>query len=102
MVGRPGPRPERWKYKDPDIRKKYIPFLRAKAQAAFRNEEWTLTFEDWLKFWTESNWALRGKSNVSLCLTRKDYAYGWHIKNVEIAPRIELIRRQHQARKKEL
>ena len=78
---------------DPDLHKMYIPYLRAKAQANFRDEGWDMTFEDWADIW-HGIWDQRGRQVDCLCITRIDESEAWSPKNCEIIERREqLIRR---------
>ena len=86
-------RPLRWKNSDPLIHKKYMPFLRHRAQCAFRKEDYELTFEDWLVIWTEEAWSLRGRDRNALCMTRKDVEGSWRLDNCELVTRVEMLRR---------
>jgi hypothetical protein len=61
----------------------YIPWLKARAQANFRNEEWLLTFEDWFALW-DGIWHQRGRDSDDLCLARMDMSGPWSVANVEI------------------
>ena len=88
-----GPNLNRRKHKDPDIHKKYVPFLRARAQANFRNEEWTLTFEDFLELWPEDLWNQRGHEKHNYSMGLVDLKGGWHRHNVQVCPRIDLLTR---------
>ena len=91
-----GPRPERWIHSDPDIHKKYIPFLRQKAQAAYRFEEWQLNFEEFLSIWNEAAWNMRGRKADSICMTRIDWEGPWSKDNVELVTRLTVLQRKGQ------
>ena len=75
---------------DPQRRDKYYAYLKHKAQANFRGEEYSLTWEDWEDLWCEPNWSNRGRKITDLCLTRLDYKGPWSVDNV-----IVCTRRQH-------
>lgn len=88
-------RPNAWVYKDPFDHARHKPFLRARAQANFRAEEWLLTFEDWCSFWsTEDLWACRGRGRHDLCLSRIDFDGAWAVNNCEIVERIHQLNKQ--------
>ena len=53
-------------------------WVRSRAQAWFRKEEWTLTFSEFCVFWnTPELWAKRGRSSDSWVLTRRDPLAAW-------------------------
>lgn len=61
---------------------------RAKCQARYRGEEWTLTFEEFYELWTENdNHLYKGVHSEDLCMTRLDLDSAWELANVEIATR---------------
>lgn len=62
------------------------------CQARFRGEDWQLSFEDFQKIWGDQ-WPLRGRSNQSLCLTRRDPEQAWDHQNTELVTRLESLRR---------
>ena len=91
------PRDFAWHYQDPNEHAMHLPFLRARAQANFRNEGWTLTIEQWFALWRD-RWHLRRRTKDSLCLTRRDWSKPWQWDNVEIVTRQEqLARAAHEA-----
>lgn len=90
------PRDFAWHYKDPLEHEMHLPFLRARAQANFRNEGWTLTIEQWFAIWRD-HWSQRGRGKNSLCLTRKDWTQPWSEDNIEIVTRLEQLGRAARA-----
>lgn len=91
-------RPKAWIYKDPFDHQRHLPFLKARAQAKYRDEPWELTPEDWFSLWsTPELWAQRGRHADSLCLVRIDQEGSWSMNNVEIIVRLEQLRRQRAA-----
>ena len=72
------------------LRNKYYAYLKHRAQARHRSEDYTLTWEDWHELWTEDSWQCRGRRVTDLCLGRLDWAEGWHKNNVRV-----MTRRQH-------
>jgi hypothetical protein len=67
-------------------------YTRAKCQAAFRYEDWELTYADWCDFWpNEQIWAMRGRMGDSLCLTRRDLDKPWSRSNCCLLPRTNII-----------
>ncbi len=82
--GARGPRPHVWKCGTDEYKHSmYIPWLKAKAQANFRDEEWHLSFDDWFKLW-DGRWHLRGRDSTNLCLARMDMNGAWEVANVKI------------------
>ena len=93
--GRPGPRPRVWKSgPDPIRHDQYIAWARARSQAAYRKEQWLLTFEQWAEFWRDC-WHQRGRTKNTVCLSRRDYDEAWCVENCEI-----ITRREHNLRQK--
>lgn len=69
-------------WKDPFDVDRCLKFNRARTQARFRGEQWTMTFEDWNEFWpTPEIWSQRGRSGDRLCLTRRDPTGPWSREN---------------------
>lgn len=64
------------------------------AQAKFRGESHSITFEQWSQIWTTDLWFSRGKQPMDICLSMIDPKVGWHLGNVEIITRAEQLRRQ--------
>lgn len=94
-TGRKGPRPLLWKMgPDPVIHAQYVAWMRARAQAHFRREPWDLTFEQYQSLWGDQ-WANRGRTRDTLCLSRYDYDLGWSMDNCRLVTRQE--HNQHQA-----
>lgn len=82
MSRRPGPRPETWKTgPDPERHQQYTAWQRAHAQARFRNEAWSLTFDEFCHAWG-SDWPRRGRALGSIMMVRRDPSGGWHSDNV--------------------
>lgn len=92
-IKRPKIRPDLWMYKDPKVHKKHLPFLRARAQAHFRKEQWDLTMDDWCEIWTDEAWANRGRGSNQTALTRIDLNQGWTRDNVELLTRSQQLKR---------
>ena len=89
--------PNKWKT-GPDLhtREKYYAFLKHKAQAEWRGEDYELTWKDWQVLWPDELYARRGRSIDSLVLARKDWNGVWSLDNCETC-----TRREHFKRKKE-
>lgn len=88
-----GPRPHTWKSgPDPQLHAQHTQWLRQRAQANFRSEAWTMSFEDFVKIWG-TDWCHRGRASEELCMTRTDYDLPWDLNNVVIVPRHEHVRR---------
>jgi len=94
MPGKPGPRPNAWiTGPDPVRHKRYIAFLRQKAQANFRDEGWNFTFDEWLAVWGE-NIVYRGRQRGTMTMVRVDYKQPWSKTNSRIVDRREHSRVQ--------
>jgi len=74
---------------DPVIHKKYVAWARARAQAHFHDQIWTISFDQWQQIWGD-DWNQRGRSSTSLCLSRINLREAWDISNVHL-----ITRRQH-------
>ena len=84
----------------PGILSEYrMSWCRMKAQAKFRGEEFTITWEEYQAIW-EGRWHLRGTYKTSQVLVRKDSSQPWCVDNVEIVVRLEQWRRQNKVRGK--
>ena len=75
----------------------YTPFLKAKAQANYRQEGWSMTFDDFFDLWN-GKWERRGRKPDDLCLTRIDVEKPWTRDNVYIIERLEHLKMQNQKR----
>jgi hypothetical protein len=80
-------------HQDPELHLRYKPFLRARSQAWYRNEDWHLEFEDWCEFWPIELWYLRGRGSSDLCLVRRDLRDGWSKTNCVVVTRKTQIQR---------
>lgn len=93
-LGKIGPRPDTWKTgPDPEVRQHYYRFLKARNQAKFWQQEWTILWEDYLDIWKTApgEWSRKASD---LNLTRIDTAEGWHIWNVKLMNRLEAMHRR--------
>lgn len=91
--GRKGPRPHVWKCGADEYKHSmYEPWMKSKAQANFRKEEWNLTFEEYYTLWKDE-WPNRGRSGDSMCMTRQDFDGPWDSKNAVIMSRKEHLKR---------
>ena len=87
MPARKGPRPDQWKTgPDPVTHEKYVAWLRSKAQASFRKEQWDLSFDQWQQLWGDS-WCLRGRRQGNLMLMRRDWHQPWSADNCFLGTR---------------
>ena len=75
----------------------YIPWLRAKAQANFRGEGWSLSFEEYYDLW-KNDWNNRGRKADNVCMTRKDADSPWDVSNVMLITRKEHLAEQGRQR----
>lgn len=95
--------PQYWK-SGPDYldHQKYYAWLKHKAQAAYRGEEYSLTWRQWQKIWTNELWDQRGRAIDDVCLTRIDPEKSWNYKNCEIITRHQQFIRQGAAKRGQL
>ena len=93
MLLRKVPRPKDW-LTGPDnaVHRHYYRFLRAKAQAKFWKQTWTLKWEDYLDIFKSmiGKW---GRKMKDMNLARIDTTQGWHIWNVQLMTRTEAMSR---------
>ena len=96
-------RPDLWKYgaDKPELHAALVPFLRQKAQAAFRKEPWKFKFEEWLAVWN-GRLSLRGRKANSLVMARKDWGKPWSTTNVEIISRKEQLTKKNNTQHNKL
>lgn len=94
-----GPRPHMWVTgPDPVEHKRYRTWIQQKNQAQWREEGWTISYEDWKRLWDESGqWDNRGRARSCYCMTRRDITEPWSVDNVMIITREEHARSQSQA-----
>lgn len=81
-----GPRPQTWMSgPDPMRHDQYTAWMRARAQANFREEGWQMTFEEFETLWNENgNWHQRGRGADDLLMTRRDPSKPWSRDNCYI------------------
>ena len=93
VMSRSGPQPHTWKTgPDPEVKRHRLRWSRAKAQAKFWSQEWTLKWEDYLDLLKTApgEWS---RDADALNLVRIDTTEGWHIWNVKLMRRIDAMRR---------
>jgi hypothetical protein len=66
---------------DPVLHDKYVAFLRARSQAHYRGELWTLTWDQWQEFWGE-DWHRRGRLPHQIRMSRRDWNQPWCLDNM--------------------
>lgn len=94
-MARSGLRPHTWKHQGEIPHKQHIAWMRAKAQAHYRNEEWSLTLEEFQEVWL-GRWTRRGRGTNDYVMSRMDPERGWHMDNVACIERIEYLKRQRE------
>lgn len=95
-----GPDPDSWMTgPDPVVRDHRRRWSRAKAQARFWGQEWTIIWEDYLDLLKTApgEWS---RDAEALNLARIDTSEGWHIWNVKLMRRIDAMRRPTKGRKR--
>lgn len=81
---------------DPIDHKLYTDCQRARAQAWYRGEEWSITEQEYIELWrTDDRYLRKGKTSGSICMTKRDHDLDWTIDNVEFVERSEHFRRTH-------
>lgn len=85
-----GPRPHCRKYPDDIDTKLFMDCMRARAQAKYFDQEWTIGEQEYIAMWrTNDRYLNKGRGNDQYCLVRRDYDLGWHLDNVQIVTRLE-------------
>jgi hypothetical protein len=79
--------PAKKKITDPLLHARHLGFQRARCQARFRREPWTLTEQQWNDIWTPERWQRRGRHIDDLCLCLIDEFGGWSVDNVVMLSR---------------
>lgn len=79
-----------------EIRRK---FLRARCQARYWRQGWSLTWPQWLTLFEGVNIDQFGVRRGTINVTRINKRKGWHQGNVEIAPRSQNTHHSTKARK---
>lgn len=64
-------------------------YSRARAQARYRGEAWTLTPQEYMQLWRDSG-AQPGRSHGTACMVRKDTSLPWSKDNCEIRRRSKI------------
>jgi hypothetical protein len=96
-----GPRPHTWMSGPDEYRHSmYIPWLRQKAQAKHRGEEWDLSFEDFYRLW-QDDFHNRGRLATNMVMTRDDTEGVWDRKNTILMTRRDHLVRHGMRRKGE-
>jgi hypothetical protein len=83
-----GPRPHCRKYPDPVDHKLFMDCMRARAQAWYFDQDWTISEDAYIELWRRNDRYLnKGRHNDQYCLVRRDYKQGWTLDNVQIITR---------------
>lgn len=77
----------------PLVKEIYKEWTRHKAQAKYRNEEYELSFIDYLTLWSQDNrWANRGrKLDTNVNMVRKDPTKSWVYENIHFITYLERV-----------
>lgn len=94
-----GPRPHIRKYPNERDNKMYYAFLKMRAQAKFRGELFSLTFEDFQDLWGDK-FEQRGKQSHCLVLTKIDRRFTWSRDNVHLITRQEQLIRDGESKRR--
>jgi hypothetical protein len=82
---------------DKEVHDLYTPWMKARAQAHFRGEDWDLTFEQFYDLWKE-DWHQRGRGSFDKCMSRNDPTEAWSVDNTLIITRREHLKKQAEHR----
>ena len=85
---------------DPEVQRHYYRWLRARAQARFWRQEWTIIWEDYLDIYKTAPGKWGGRDGDALHLARKDTAEGWHLWNVHLVNRGQSMRRSTKGKRR--
>lgn len=83
---------------DKQLHDMYTPWMKARAQAHFRGEDWELTFDDWVELWKD-NWLERGRARDAKCMSRRDPDGAWSPANTIVITRHEHLKLQAEHRR---
>ena len=78
------------KFQDDRLTSMNTCFVRARAQAWYRNEEWDLTVEEYIEMWDE-HYDNKGRGKEDYAWTRIDQEGPWTKDNIIIGKRGEII-----------
>jgi hypothetical protein len=78
------PNPELWDEHTVIERDRYYAWLKHKAQAKFRGEEYDLTAQQWADLWSHDLWMNRGRAVGCNMLIRIDNLGAWTWNNVKV------------------
>lgn len=87
------------KYPDLLDHERHVAFLRARCQANYRGETWTMTIEEFFEMWPVEMWSCRGRGYSDLCMVRIDPQAEWSKDNCQIVTRYEQLCRGRKPRK---
>ena len=96
--GKRGPKWGDWRYPTPWKHDCHYAYLRHRAQARYRGEQYAITEQEWMGLWNEGLWNRRGRAPESICLARIVDDLPWCIPNVHFITRYESIRKTHRSR----
>ena len=77
---------------DPLTHRQYRAWVQQRNQASWREETWTVTFEQYQQLWTDL-WAQRGRLKTSYMMTRINSDLPWTVSNCCV-----ITRQQHGQR----
>ena len=80
---------------DPYKHSMYVPWMKHRAQASYRQEDHTLTFEQFYELWKD-HWEYKGRAADDYCLTRIDPEKAWSQDNCELRIRKEYLKEKNQ------
>jgi len=94
-------KPQCWKHGPcPITRDQNTAFLKHRAQAKYRNEEYLLSFQDYKFYWDacipftkETYWSKRGPKGTNMNMRRKDPTKAWSLNNIEFRLRSQIFKR---------
>ena len=73
---------------DPISQAYHLKYMRHKAQAKYRREEYELTLDEYMSIWLESPYLdNHGRTSSAHCMIRINEDLPWRLDNVEIVPR---------------
>lgn len=92
-------RPQTWVIKDPVLHELYMPFLKARSQAWYLGQDWSLSFEEFAQVWGDK-WSQRGRASHCYSMSRIDIEKGWSVDNVALMTRGDYRRLHNKAGRK--
>ena len=78
-------------------------FHNSRTQARLRGHDWTIRQDDFIDMWGDDDkWQHRGTASGDLTFCRIDMSIGWHVDNVDIITRHEMLQREAEYKRQKI